>query len=750
MQFFLNAAARGEFGGFMDRFASMGFRGARFDVFDEAEFRANIAELARWVRKRPASKHIYLLHGDTAEEILQAADMVGYTARDLGIAEHVIIEPYNEPDLSEAWGENPVGLGAVVAEIWRRLKDTGVELVSPGVSNVSAEALEYAKTMLEEIPLDVAFAFHRYVGSDLTEPHHDYESRGDEIGALNTIAGERRIYCTETGQTEVHQRRKPFPLCLSKEKYLLSEDEIARQIALDAQVWAESGDIEGVVYYQMNDGPDDIPLHKFGWRHHDEPPGGPWKAVAQVMPPIIKELDPEGNPPIKSVTKPQIIDARIHEPETGRDMLPISISLFYGLSLGIDRARFTATIDGLKGKVQEARLSMSTYGWGNDAGEPEVDPFLEGTNKINPVFLDEMEWRIDYMTNAGIRPQVTLFWGGFKEKFVRSTVNKLLKDRAIEDFERAAMRRLRDHPACTVEWMNEIDHGHHMAFMGHAGRVEVLRRHIPFCKEEHPDALIGVSDGGHQPVDEDGNLVNGEGGTYFAYHSIPELDFWNVHFPRDKVEVERIPRWCRGLWHLSGEFFEFRQEHPGKGYGRNDENIFLQTPEQHQQWPYNNSTRDWRMYLLQMYVALTAKAPTTIHSMAGFFCWPEAGTEPVVDIGARAFTKLLEGVPLNNLESYNSEWTGSPVRGYAGPFKAFSLVSGDDRASIIITVLNPREGTLTLDLRDKRYTLEAFEITGERIEEASIGPGERVTYTLPPTNWEHGCILKLTTFGGAT
>jgi hypothetical protein len=493
----------------------------------------------------------------------------------------------------------------------------------------------------------------------------------------------------------------------------------------------------------------------FGRDPGPEQPGGPWvdpparayaedfragvKSEEDIRTELRSSEEYVARPAVHPSRAPSIEGTSLIERDTGERSLPLGISLFYGLSLGVPRDRFQTVVDELaSAQIRECRLSMSTFTWGNEQGVPEVIPFKPGSvhdgfsNEVSEAFLNEMEWRLDHAVSRGVRPQLTLLWGGFQPLFVQ---NRSVRENALGKYLRAVCERLRSHPAVTIEIMNEIDHGHHLGFLTLEGRKEFLKKWVSACKEILPDALFSVSDGGHAP------RGGGEGDAYFDYHDVPEIDYWNVHFPRDEVAVEGIPRWCRGIWHLNGEWHFFQSGHGGRGgYGRNDENMFLQTEEDHREWPYRNSTRDWRMYGLHIFVAATAKAATTIHNQSGFFCRPGVGSEPVMKV-ARCYAAVMKDFSLEGSSSLNASWRDSPVESFDGPFKAFTLVGGPDRRDILVTVLNPREGTLTLDLK-REYEARVYEITGEERKRERL-PAGKTTFRLPPTEWPHGCIVRL-------
>lgn len=449
----------------------------------------------------------------------------------------------------------------------------------------------------------------------------------------------------------------------------------------------------------------------------------------------IKESDEYKNLPKTLPAKPFRIDgSALYEPENDRLYMPLSISLFYAPSLGIPRGRVTKTLDALAGKVQEARFSMSTFTWGNDQGEPEVIPFKPGdrhegySNEISPAFLDELEWRARYAMKVGVRPQITLFWGGFQPMFRRGNDVDLP---AMKSFVRATMERSKNLPGVKWEIMNEADHGHHLAYVGDARRKEIISEIIRFAKSINPEAHFGVSDGGRDA---------GENELYFDYHRLEVLDDWKVHYPRDKVEVRGIPRWCRGLWHLNGEGHEFAKHHNGKAYGQNDENIFLQTEAEHNQYPYGGSTRDWRMVVSSWYVAATARSCSTAHTQKGFFCREGAGEDPAIKLGGPAYIDALKDFAHRGQASLNAGWPDSPITEFETCFKAFALAGGDNRRTMLFAVLDPKQGKLKLNLKRKyRYTVR--EITGE-VKKTGELEG-RTELRLPPMNYPKAAVVRL-------
>lgn len=801
MQVYLDAGAV-RFGKLLERFERLNIRGCRIGWGSMESQESLMRELAKWVRRRPRSRHIYVIHGAFESQMITNAVHLAELAHSLDIVDNVILEAGNEVNLREKWKNDPEGIGRVTAKIWTGMKHLRVRLLSPSVSNVIGKDLDYARRMLSQMPGEIPFAFHRYRDGDLMKPVSGYNNRLAEMEAIANVAAGRELWVTETGQSEVGRRRRSFPFCMSMEQYERSEDEVARQMEEDLRFWHGTGLITAVSYYQLNDGPNrDEPKHRFGWRHIDDTYEDPWKVVADVMSPLIAEVDGSGPAPEVEPSRKVLAKHRwLHESEKPvRNIIPLGQSLFHALALGMPREHYAAVIDNLAGVVNEARFNMSTLGWGSEGPETQTAPpvvsFKKGgdpgywgySRRIDPAFLDEMEWRLDHAVSRGVRPQLTLFWGAFQEMFIKREAgpDTTFHDDAMRDYLGAICDRLKDHPAINLELFNEISHGSHLHMLGRKGRKEFVKRWGGWIKQRLPDHLLSLSG---ENINKQGQM---DDGYNFGYHDVRELDYWNVHFDRSKTpEVEGFAPWVRGTWHLNELAHEFRSHHPGGGYGRNDEPIFLQTKKQNREWPYRWSTLDWRMYGASMFIALCAGVATTIHNQGGFFLgyrkrrpsarmllaasgpryssmreweWfnsfyssmesrmfegsrmePDPAfptTEPLYKV-ARFYQSVMRDFPVAGAVPANSSWSGSPVATHPGTFKAFSLAGGKDREQILITVLGPVGGRLGLELGDRTYRLTAHEITGEQVHEADVGPRAH-TYTLPRTEWEHCCILHL-------
>ncbi len=463
----------------------------------------------------------------------------------------------------------------------------------------------------------------------------------------------------------------------------------------------------------------------------------------------------------------EVLDNVLFEPSTGKKSFELGISLFYAASPDVSRGAFLTVADELADAgVEMARLAQ-TFTWDNPVGKANVIPYRQGTHYRHDEGVDkgksvdaapdeahfeELGWRLDQLAQRGIRAQYTIFWGGMQPLFTRDAEGRagrppghggheVLWSR-VEDYLEFISRYFAERPEHVLEICNETDHFHHLAPLGFQGRVQFLNKCGEILRRHHPKVILTASDGGHPPrIDGKSSQPAEEGAPYFDYHSSSELDYWNVHFPRDTVSVEGNPRWCRGSWHLYQDRDASRKSHPGKGgYGRSDENIFLTTDEEFERWNYRGSTRDWSLYGTMVWVATMAGVGVTLHTHKGFFCEPGLTRDPIFGV-VKAFRDTTRDFPWHGASSFNAGWAGSPVKAFDGPFKVFSLASGD-RKEILVTALNPKQGTIQFDL-PSRFSVSVREMTGELRLTTELGPDEP-ELRLPAAIDPNALVLRLT------
>ena len=91
MQVFLNGGAV-RYGKLLERFEQLNIRGCRTGG-SIADCKSTIFELSQWRKQRRKSRHIYLVKGNTRDEIVEKASELATWASQHGTAEGVIIEP---------------------------------------------------------------------------------------------------------------------------------------------------------------------------------------------------------------------------------------------------------------------------------------------------------------------------------------------------------------------------------------------------------------------------------------------------------------------------------------------------------------------------------------------------------------------------------------------------------------------------------------------------------------------------------
>lgn len=232
------------------------------------------------------------------EYILDRFAMVCREIRDRGYLHHrpapiPAIEPCNEPDLDPDWDTRAREMADVVWECWRIAKtiSRGITVISPSISNLNQRGLAYLEAMVDAgIPDEVAVGFHRYpTRSDPCAAHDGFQDRWAEVSRLQSIAGKRKLWCTETGWSAGPlDKRRRFPLCFLKRKFWLSEEKVADFAQTELRFWARVPKLEALVWYQINCGPNrNNPEDNFGLRRYLDKSN---TILADRMPELIEEV----------------------------------------------------------------------------------------------------------------------------------------------------------------------------------------------------------------------------------------------------------------------------------------------------------------------------------------------------------------------------------------------------------------------------------------------------------------------------
>jgi hypothetical protein len=269
-------ALAGEFPGL----ASHGFAVARQDLFahdDPSRVAALVAEfVGAPVRPLFLIGGGHMQHADgtrvTPAELAAWTRQVVETADDVGLLDY-LIEIGNEPDIADrGYSHRPGDFADAVRQCHLVARSLGWHgpIVSGGVANLNRRGLAYLATVVPRLPDDVIVGFHRYppAGRGPLAPHDQFRSREDEWRALLDVVEGRAVACTEFGY---HTATEP-------DGHTRTDAEVAESVLWDLAFYDERA-VPVACVYQLNDGPTDTWIDRFGVRAFD----GTWKPVADAV-----------------------------------------------------------------------------------------------------------------------------------------------------------------------------------------------------------------------------------------------------------------------------------------------------------------------------------------------------------------------------------------------------------------------------------------------------------------------------------
>ena len=106
-------------------------------------------------------------------------------------------------------------------------------------------------------------------------PHPGFANRDAEWARLQSIAGGRPVACTEFGH---HTARREVPASWPHAQETAVGQTVAEHITFDLTYFRNRGCLLAAVY-QLNDGPTDTPIDRYGIRRAD---GTPKPAAAAI------------------------------------------------------------------------------------------------------------------------------------------------------------------------------------------------------------------------------------------------------------------------------------------------------------------------------------------------------------------------------------------------------------------------------------------------------------------------------------
>jgi len=255
--------------------ASLGFGGIRQDVLSVDAVDTLVKQFANF----PLYPWFVVGGGQQGgpqqqpDAVIQVAKAVATAMKAYSVAGS--IEIGNELDISPIYKDDPDKAGRLWQDAALNVRVVSMSPIvfTGGITNTSDVALEWLDHALgaaPALPGAVRIAFHSY-RSNPDAASHGFQSRADEMRELRTIVGSRTIACTEVGYQTASKRK-----CLGIKTAGLSDQQVFEYAK------AEDAFFNAIVceyaWYQLNDGPSDTPLDRYGIRRFD----GTLKPVSQT------------------------------------------------------------------------------------------------------------------------------------------------------------------------------------------------------------------------------------------------------------------------------------------------------------------------------------------------------------------------------------------------------------------------------------------------------------------------------------
>lgn len=204
------------------------------------------------------------------------------TAQEVGLTEYAI-EIGNEPDIAhEGYSERPQDFAEAIRQCHEAARGAGFTgaIISGGISNLNDRGLGYLDRFWNkaDAPNDLVIGFHRYPeeGRGPLAAHDRFTSREDEWNALRDIVDDMPLACTEFGYHTACAR----PLTLT-------DSDVAACVCWDLSFYQARG-VSLACVYQLNDGPTENYIDKYGIRRTDRT----WKPVAEAIAAVYGECTP--------------------------------------------------------------------------------------------------------------------------------------------------------------------------------------------------------------------------------------------------------------------------------------------------------------------------------------------------------------------------------------------------------------------------------------------------------------------------
>jgi hypothetical protein len=223
----------------------------------------------------------------TADEIARAVDqaqrhdlqplviVTGEISKLQALPAGTEVEVWNEPDIATDRKMTPAQYIAEASAVVDEAQRLNLGRVWIGaVSNLNRRGLDYLHAVFGvPWPEQVGCTVHRYPNGGYDErvnvPHAGFRSRHDEIAEMRSAIGRRPWAVSELGY---HTAARSKGWWIFRKSRRWSDREVVINLYGEAEFFAESG-AEFLTVYQINDGPDETPINRYGRRRFD----GSWK-----------------------------------------------------------------------------------------------------------------------------------------------------------------------------------------------------------------------------------------------------------------------------------------------------------------------------------------------------------------------------------------------------------------------------------------------------------------------------------------
>jgi hypothetical protein len=280
MKIGINAGFGHPVAGELPLLASLGFSSVRQDLFAH-EDRQSIEDLVGEFAGQTLTP-IFLLAGGTInhsgstrriepDQLAERGRRAVRAAAAAGLTSYAI-EIGNEPDLAvDDYAKHPAEFAEAIRQTREAVRELGFTgpVISGGISNLNERGLGYLRAMIQTgaIADDVTVGFHRYpeAGRGPNVAHAPFGSREEEWSAFRQLVGDRATACTEFGY---HSAEDSFGFAHLRH-HRRSDQEVTDGVLWDLDFFSRHG-VTMAVLYQLNDGPNDTALDRYGLRRFDQ------------------------------------------------------------------------------------------------------------------------------------------------------------------------------------------------------------------------------------------------------------------------------------------------------------------------------------------------------------------------------------------------------------------------------------------------------------------------------------------------